>query len=199
MNCRLPLVAAAAVITVLACAGGVAAAPITYTAILNGPSEFPVNASPGTGTATVTIDTVTHLMTVDVTFGGLLGTTTASHIHVRTPPNLTGGVATQTPTFGGFPLGVSSGSYQHTFDMTLAPSYNPAFITNNGGLLPAETALFTAIASGNAYLNIHTNLFPGGEIRGFLEPAHVPEPTTLLLVGLGAAALAGRRFRIGRR
>jgi len=54
--------------------------------------------------------------------------------------------------------------------MLAASSYNPAYITNNGGTpASAWAALRTAIAAGKAYLNIHSNLFPGGEIRGFLN------------------------------
>jgi len=172
-------------------------APISYFAILNGPSEFPPNASPGTGFATVTIDQVVNTMLVDVTFAGLAGTTTASHIHCCTavPDTGTAGVATTTPTFTGFPSGVTSGSYSHTFDMTLTTSYNPAFVTAEGGTAAgAEAALFAGIASGQAYLNIHSTVVPGGEIRGFLEPT-APEPSTLLLAGAALASLALLRRR----
>lgn len=68
-------------------------------------------------------------------WSGTSGVTTASHIHCCTVDQGTGnaGVATQLPSFAGFPLGVSSGSYDQTFDMTLAGSWNPTFVTNNGG------------------------------------------------------------------
>jgi len=56
------------------------AAPITYVAILSGAGETPPT-SPGTGIATVQLDLVAHTLDVSVTFSGLLGTTTASHIH----------------------------------------------------------------------------------------------------------------------
>jgi len=118
-----------------------------------------------------------HTMRVRATFADLIGTTTASHIHGPTAVAFTGnaGVMTTTPSFTGFPLGVMFGTYDHTYDMTLATSYNPAFITANGGSIAAsEAALFQAIADGKAYLNIHSSFRPGGEIRGFLIPAPLP-------------------------
>ncbi len=52
--------------------------------------------------------------------------------------------------------------------MTIASSYNPAFISANGGTVAtAFTALQTALADKKAYFDIHTNIFPGGEIRAF--------------------------------
>lgn len=167
-----------------------------YDAFLDGPSESPPNASPGTGFAIVDYDNVSHTLLVDVTFSGLLGTTTASHIHAATasPGTGTAGVATTTPYFTGFPIGVTSGSYVNTLDLTLSSSYNPAYITANGGTTAsAEAALALAMADGEAYLNIHTSVVPGGEIRGFLTL--VPEPSGAALLGLGAAILAwaGRR------
>jgi hypothetical protein len=97
------------------------------------------------------------------------------------------GVATEVPTFSGFPLGVMSGTYDETFDLTSATSFNPAFVTAQGSVAAAETALAAGLASGNAYLNIHTTDHPAGEIRGFLTPASssVPEPATLALIGAG--------------
>jgi hypothetical protein len=171
-----------------------------YVATLDGPSESPPNASPGTGFATITLDTVLHSMRVEVTFSGLLGTTTASHIHAATPVPGTGvaPVATQVPTFTGFPLGVTSGTYDHTFDTSLPSTWNPAYVTANGGTaLGAEAALAAALAAGKAYLNIHTSVVPGGEIRGFLSP--IPEPSSLAmgmtatLLGLGLASFRRRR------
>ena len=96
--------------------------------------------------------------------------TTAAHIHCCISPPGNTGVATTTPTFPGFPLGVTSGSYSRTFDMTAASSYNPAFVTAHGGTTAgAAAALLAGLQAGQAYLNIHTTMFPGGEIRGFLQ------------------------------
>jgi len=165
----LAVVAAIAVVT----GSSAHAAVVSYSATLNGASESPPNGSAGIGAAQVDIDAVANTMRVRVTFGNLTGTSTASHIHAPTAVAGTGtaGVATTTPTFAAFPLGVTSGAYDMTLDMTQASSYNPVFVTANGGTTAsAEVALFQSIADGTAYLNIHSTVFPGGEIRGFLIP-----------------------------
>jgi hypothetical protein len=78
-----------------------------------------------------------------------------------------------------------------TFDMTQAATWNPAFVTANGGTpAGAEAALVAGAAAGLVYLNIHTTFAPGGEIRGFLEAASVPEPGTLAYGVIGLAGIA---------
>lgn len=164
---------------------------------LNGPSEAPPNASPGVGSTVVTLDTTLHQLTVDISFSGLLGTTTASHIHCCTavPGVSTVGIATVTPNFTGFPLGVTSGTYHQVFDTSLATGFNAGFVTANGGTAAsAEAAFLAGLLGDRAYLNIHSSVVPGGEIRGFLQ---VPEPAsvTLLTVGLLGLGAARRRAR----
>ncbi|QSA97937.1 CHRD domain-containing protein [Methylococcus sp. EFPC2] len=170
-------------------AGGASASEI-YQATLSGAAEASPNASPGTGTALVSFDEVAHTLTVDVSFAGLLAGNTAAHIHCCTavPGTGTAGVATTTPTFTGFPTGTTSGSYTHTFDLTQDTSWNSSFITSHGGTVGgAEAALGAGLAAGQAYFNIHSSLFPGGEIRGFLTA--VPLPGSLSMLGLGVSAL----------
>ena len=171
----------------LLAAGSLFAGPITYDVIMTGPGESPPNASPGTGFAVITIDTTTNSLNIVSETFGLLSTTTASHIHCCIASPGATGVATQVPSFSGFPLGVTAGTYSMSFNMTQASSWNPAFITASGGTAAlAESALAAGAAAGDAYLNIHTNMFPGGEIRGFLVAT--PEPSTM---ALAIAALAG--------
>ena len=176
-----------------------AAAVQVYTASLIGAHEVPPAATPGSGFAVVTIDDIANTMRVQTNFSGLIGNTVASHIHCCQPAGSIAQVATTTPTFPGFPLGVTSGTYDQTFDMTLASSYNPAFLTAHGGnVTQARTDFFAGLAARQAYLNVHSSVFPGGEIRGQLF-ARVPEPASwaMMIAGLGLLGAAGRtrRFR----
>jgi len=167
------------------------AALITATSTLSGANENPANGSPGTGTAFVILDTTSHSLRVQVVFSGLVAGTTASHIHCCIAPPGNTGVSTTTPYFAGFPIGVTSGSYDQTFDTTLASTWNATFITNSGGTpLGAEAALAAGLAVGNAYLNVHSSTYPGGEIRGFLIPQGQPASVSAGIPTLSEWAVA---------
>lgn len=171
----LPFSGLTAGLALLLCAFAAApalAAPSIFTASMDGLSESPPNGSTGTGFTQVEFDPVAHTMRVYADFMDLVGTTTVAHIH---GPTLVAGSGTAspmspTPTFPGFPAGVTAGTYDQTFDMTQASSYNGAFLTANGGSTAnAEAAFYQALLDGKAYLNIHTSAYSGGEIRGFLQ------------------------------
>ncbi len=189
------LLAATALAAAAALASFPAAAAVTlYSAPLTGPAEAPPNTSPGIGAALVTVDDTNLSLRLEVGFYGLLGETTAAHIHCCVEPPGTAPVATPVPNLPGFPVGVTTGYYDQTFDMSLASSYNPAFLSANGGTPgSAFASLLSGLNAGDAYLNIHTDQFPNGEIRGFLQP--VPEPATYAMFGsaLGLVAFAKRR------
>jgi hypothetical protein len=140
-----------------------------YTATLIGASEVPPNASTGTGSVTVTVNTVANTMRIQGSFSGLLSNTAQAHIHCCAPVGTNIGIATPAPSFAGFPLGVTSGTFDSTLDLTQTSAYSPAFVTANGGTAAgARAALLAGLDALQAYFNIHTVNFPGGEIRGQL-------------------------------
>jgi hypothetical protein len=167
---------------------------LVFAAPLSGANENPPKVSPATGFATMTVDDVANTININVTFSGLTSVDTAAHIHCCVAPGGNTGVATAIPSFPGFPLGVTSGSFNALFSLLDPAFYNPAFVTANGGTeSSAEAVLLAGMTAGQTYFNIHTSNNAGGEIRGFL--VETPEPCTFVLAGLALAGLTLRRTR----
>lgn len=163
---------------------------IHFTTTMNGAGEAPPTPSTGTGIASLDFDTVLRTLFIQASFTGLSTPTVASHIHCCTalPGAGTALVATTAPSFQGFPLGVTSGTFTTTLDLNLLSSYNPAFVAQHGGTVATAAAdLLAGMLAGTSYFNIHTTTFPGGEIRGFLLA--LPEPWTVGLMGVGLVAI----------
>ena len=176
-----------------------------YTTTLSGAQESPPNGSTAVGASTISFDPATHLLEINVTFSGLLGETYAAHIHCCTtaPGTDIAGVMTEFPNLSGFPQGVHSGVYSHTYDTSLASSWSPSFLSSWGNSTAfAEAAFESALRGGTAYFNIHTSYASAGELRGFYEEAQaatpVPEPEAIAMLGIGLPILlmlARRRRR----
>ncbi len=159
-----------------------------YRAVSSGPGESPPNGSPGSSVATFEIDG--SLMRAEVPFRDLLSGTVSAHIHCCTTAAFTGVAPIAIPLLD-FPLQVTAGDYSHTFDLADAAVYDPAFLASFGGTpASASAALLDAIADNEVYINIHSSQYPGGEIRGFLVAAPIPEPATWGMLGAGLAGLA---------
>jgi hypothetical protein len=119
---------------------GASAETISYKAELKGSQEVPATDSKGTGTAAVTYDTATKLLTWKVTYSGLSGPATGAHIHG--------------PAEAGKNAGVAIG-----FAKPDSPIEGSATLTD------AQAA---DLAAGKLYINVHTAANKAGEIRGQL-------------------------------
>ncbi len=131
--------------------------------MLDGLQEVPANASPGWGMATVTADTQTRFIEIFLEYGGLVGTPTAAHLHGLAAPGQNAGVL----------IGLTFGANN--------------FI--GSGVL--SEANFAGFMQGLTYINLHTSVFPGGEIRGQVI---VPGPGGAVAL-LGAGLVGARRRR----
>ena len=147
---------------------------IVYNVILSGTESVPLNVTTAFGSATVTVDDIADSVAVALSFTGLTGgNASAAHIHCCVPTNANGPVVIP---FTSFPA-TTSGTYSNTF-------------------LGVSAANIAGIEDGLAYINIHNSVFPGGEIRGNILAAAVPEPGSLTLVALAVLTLfASRRSR----
>ena len=156
------LILGAALSTVMA---GSALAQTTYTATINAAQEVPTNASVATGSATVILNAAQTQLSVSVNFANLGGTYSASHIHGPAVPGTNAGVKWG---FVGVPAGwvFSNSNHNGTISNFLVTGITATDVANlNAGLF---------------YVNLHSNTFPGGEIRGQLGVANVvpTKPTT---------------------
>jgi hypothetical protein len=109
----------------------------SYVAAIDGAQEAPPSGSTATGIGSFTLDGA-KMLNFNISFSGLLGTETAAHIHGPAGPGVNAGVV----------FGLPAGS----------PKVGAV-----GPLSPAQEADLNA---GLYYVNIHSTMFPGGEIRG---------------------------------
>ena len=148
---------------------------VTYSASLLGANQVPPNASSATGTGFLSL--TGDILTIDINFTGLSAPADEAHIHCCAAADMNAPVVVP---FSGFPA-ATSGSFAETIDLS-------TFAFANGG---SEAGLIAGLNDGHAYLNIHDVNFPDGEIRGQIAASAVPEPSSLMLLGTGAAAMAG--------
>lgn len=116
--------------------------------VINGAQEVPAKAVPGTGTADVSYNKDTKVLSFTLNWAGLTGIPTGSHIHGVAAKGANAGV--KFDFFDAIPK-TASGTYRST--------------ANVDGVNLKEDSLLL----GYYYFNIHTAENPGGEIRGQIE------------------------------
>lgn len=150
------LFAGAAIIALAA--APVSAQTFTLTATLNGANETPAPLNTGAfGSATVTVDLTARTVSWVVDVFNLPSGVTAGHIHAGgpgTPGPTVVNFVVPTPASNDFRI---SGTAKDT-EFTLRPDQ---------GIRSADD-MFQAILGGNSYVNVHSQVNGGGEIRGQL-------------------------------
>jgi hypothetical protein len=169
---------------ILTCCIAISAkADTIFTATLSGLNEVPANGSQAKGFISLDFSG-TNLLVIE-TFSGLSSRASASHLHCCVPSGANGPVAFPFPLF---PT-ATSGTFMQMFDLSKPSGFNG----------PSESVLLEALNAGLVYANISDADFPGGEIRGQLEPMStggtVPEPSVLLSVVMGLTAIAAKLKR----
>jgi hypothetical protein len=137
-----------------------------FHASLKGFEEVPAISTTGTGTFEATLATVggDPVIRYRLEYSGLEGTAMASHIHLG-QPDVNGGVSAFLCGGGDKPACPPSGAVRGTVDR--ADVIGPA----GQGIAAGEIEeIIAAMEAGMAYVNVHTDKHPGGEIRGQVEP-----------------------------
>ena len=129
----------------------------TFTADLNGGNEVPGVVTGSGGTATVTLNAATNVVTWVIDVYNLPTGVTASHIHAGSP-----GVAG--PVIVNFTVVANT---SNDFRITGSANLSEVVARPAQGINSAEDAK-QAILNGDTYVNVHSTANPGGEIRGQL-------------------------------
>jgi CHRD domain len=142
---RRAVLVAAGILSALWMSGLAQAAPESFTVALSGTQQVPKVATPGSGTADITWDPATRVVTWSITYSGLSSDATMAHFH-RGMVGKNGPVVIWLSTKGAAPA-------------------SP--ITGTATLTPVQAKNF---AVGDWYINLHTKDHPAGEIRGQVMP-----------------------------
>ncbi len=138
---KLRLMLAAATLVLLSACVPQYATPVIFKANLSGAQQVPANSSTAVGAAVLVLDEANKKITLVGSFSGVAAT--IAHIHGPAAKGVNAGVL--------IPLSVDAAK----------------------GTLSKESVVTDAqiadLKAGKWYVNIHSQAFPGGEIRGQLE------------------------------
>jgi hypothetical protein len=114
------------------------AATLQFKADLKGSSEVPPTQTTGTGTVTVMFNPMTKQLTWNGTYSGLTGPATGAHFQGPAEPGKNAGIA-----------------------VTITPATSPF-----KGSATLTDAQCVQLMAGRWYVNIYTDAYKGGELRG---------------------------------
>ena len=154
----LSLVGAAALVMV----AGIASADaqtMNFTAHLSGANEIPGLVSGSGGTATISLNTVTQAVTYRVDVYNLPSGTTAAHFHV-------GGPGVSGPVVVNFPVTPNVSN-----DFAISGTATAAdLVPRTAQGIGSWDDFIQALTLGQVYVNVHSSVNPGGEVRGQVLP-----------------------------
>jgi hypothetical protein len=125
--------------------GSATAATISFKVPLTGAAQVPPVTTAGTGSADLTWNPTTRVITWDVTDSGLTGPVTMAHFH----------------------NGAEGKNGPVVIWLTKQGTEATGAIKGEATLTPEQTKEFEA---GDWYINVHTKDHPAGEIRGQVKP-----------------------------
>lgn len=121
------------------------AATKSFNVHLSGAQQVPPVKTSATGTAHLTYNTSTRVLTWDVTYSHMSSPVTMAHIHAAAPGK--------------------NGPVDVWLTKKGKPVSSP--IKGHAKLTPAEAK---ALMAGDLYVNVHTKDHPAGEMRGQIKP-----------------------------
>ena len=122
------------------------AAPMSFTVPLSGATQVPPVSTSGAGTADLTYDPTTRVLTWSVSFSRMSSPVTMAHFHGPAPAGKNAGVLIWISKRG-------------------TPPTSP--ITGSATLTAAQATMLT---DDDLYINVHSKDHPAGEIRGQVIP-----------------------------
>jgi hypothetical protein len=135
-------------LTGLACVawvGSATAAPVSFKVPLSGAEQVPPVSTTGKGSADLTWDSSTRVVTWDITDSGLTGPVTMAHFH----------------------NGAEGKNGPVVIWLTQKNTEATGAMKGDATLTPEQAQQFEA---GDWYINVHTKDHPAGEIRGQVKP-----------------------------
>ena len=149
--------------------GQLIAQPKRLVAVLKGTSENPANASKAYGAAYISYNPGTNQISTRLNIYNFTNTLSGSHYHEAA----VGANGPVVQNLGGAAVYTKTGT-----------AYGVSFVNQTYSGNPIK------LLTGGAYLNIHSNLFPGGEIRGQVSTSD--ELDVARLVNVSARGFVGR-------
>jgi len=154
---------------VLAAGAALADGPRLLRADLKGFEEVPVNSTAASGHLRLQIFPDNNTIHYELTYSGLEADATQSHIHFG-QMSVNGGISVfLCSNLGNGPTGTQACPARGG---TISGMITPASVVGPAvqGIAVGEfAALLEALRSDVTYVNVHSTMFPGGEIRGQID------------------------------